>query len=134
MADIFVYYFSVRDRTTGKAVCTKRRATLEAIRFKGEPVMESQLVVDTSELDASGFLVRSDFGSYSDKLWGEIRSLRLRAGSREQELRAEAVVEANRSALLREEIAELRRKADRLEQLVQKRSRIDDHRSAGLAP
>ncbi|HEY2779139.1 MAG TPA: hypothetical protein VGI90_00075 [Steroidobacteraceae bacterium] len=118
MADICVYYFSVRDRMTGKIVCTKRRATLEAIRFKGEPVMESQLVVDTSELDEGGFLVRSDVASHGDELWGEIRSLRLRAGSRQEQLQLEEEVKEDRRALLRAEITELRRRADRLEQLA----------------
>lgn len=84
--------------------------------------MESQLVVDTSELDAGGFLVRSDVGSHADELWGEIRSLRLRAGSRQRELQLEQEIEGKRRELLRAEMIELRRRADRLEQLVDKRA------------
>jgi hypothetical protein len=34
-----------------------RPATLEAIAGKGEPVLESQIVVDHTELDAEGFLL-----------------------------------------------------------------------------
>jgi len=63
MPDAFVYYFLVRDRTTGKVVSSKRRATLEAIKNKGEPLMESQMAVDASEVDATGFLSRSIGGA-----------------------------------------------------------------------
>ena len=119
MADICVYYFSVRDRHTGKLGCSKRRATLEAIRILGEPVMESQLVVDSSEVDASGFLAgRNDIGTYIDELWCEIRSLRLRARSRASEARALGDSDTERRQLLCTESLELMTRANRLHQLI----------------
>ncbi len=87
MPDAFVYYFLIRDRSSGRLVSSKRRATLEAIKSKGEPMWESRMAVDDSELDATGFLVsRADRGSDPmDELWSDIRSLRLRADSRDRE-------------------------------------------------
>ena len=52
MPDAFVYYFLIRDRSSGKLVSSKRRATLDAIKSKGEPLLESQMAVDDSEVDA----------------------------------------------------------------------------------
>jgi hypothetical protein len=121
MPDAFVYYFLVRDRTTGKLVSSKRRATLEAIKNKGEPLMESQMAVDASEVDAAGFLSRSVGGADpTDELWGEIRSLRLRADSREREAKQlPEGSERERQLILWAESRELRGRAERLQQLIQ---------------
>ncbi len=86
MPDAFVYYFSILDSSTGRLVSSKRRATLEAIKSRGEPLLESQMAVDDSEVDALGFLVRQSGASEpGEELWAEIRSLRLRADARERE-------------------------------------------------
>jgi hypothetical protein len=123
MPDAFVYQFLIPDRSTGRLVSSKRRATLEAIKGKGEPILESEMAVDDSEVDAMGFLVRSvGDGDPTDELWGEIRSLRLRADSREREAKRLADGSAKeRKLILCAEIQELRDRADRLQQLVQKR-------------
>jgi hypothetical protein len=124
MPDAFVYYFLIRDRSTGRLVSSKRRATLEAIESKGEPLLESKMAVDDSEVDAMGFLVRSiGGGDPIDQLWGEIRSLRLRADSREREAkRLDDGADRERKLILCEESQELRNRADRLQQLIQSRS------------
>jgi hypothetical protein len=124
MPDAFVYYFLIRDRSTGRLVSSKRRATLEAIESKGEPLLESKMAVDDSEVDAMGFLVRSIGGADPiDQLWGEIRSLRLRADSREREAkRLDDGADRERKLILCEESQELRNRADRLQQLIQSRS------------
>ena len=123
MPDAFVYYFLIRDRSTGMLVSSNRRATLAAIKNKGVPLLESQMAVDDSELDATGFLVGRSVGgsAATDELWGEIRSLRLRADSRDREARQlNDGVDRERKLLLGAEIAELRNRADRLQQLIQK--------------
>ena len=131
MADICVYYFSVRDRTTGKLGNSKRRATLEAIRDLGEPVVESRLIVDSSEVDGSGFLIsRQDIGSYIDEIWCEIRSLRLRAKSRTLEAKLLKESEAERRHVLYSESLELMTRANRLHRLVHPDNEARQH-SAG---
>jgi hypothetical protein len=132
MPDVFVYYFMTRDRATGMPVSSKRRATLEAIESKGEPLLESKMAVDGSEVDAMGFLVRSvGAGDPIGELWGEIRSLRLRADSREREAkRLSDGADRERKLVLCEESQELRNRADRLQQLIQSRS----ERASGQAP
>ncbi|HXP25530.1 MAG TPA: hypothetical protein VN891_07100 [Steroidobacteraceae bacterium] len=124
MPDVFVYYFLIRDRATGLLVSSKRRATLEAIESKGEPLLESKMAVDDSEVDAMGFLVRSVGGEDPvDELWGEIRSLRLRADSRAREAkRLNDGADRERKLILCQESQELRNRADRLQQLIQSRS------------
>jgi hypothetical protein len=123
MPDAFVYYFLIRDRSTGRLASSKRRATLEAIESNGEPLLESKMAVDDSEVDAKGFLVRSVGGADpTDELWGEIRSLRLRADSREREaMRLNDGTDRKRKLILSEESQELRNRADRLQQLIQSR-------------
>jgi hypothetical protein len=119
MADIYVYYFSVRNRITGKVGSSKRRATLEAIGSLGEPVWESRLVVDSSEVDANGFLVsRQEISSDIDEIWCEIRSLRLRAKSRAIEANRLGEADIGRRQILCSESAELMMRANRLHQLV----------------
>jgi hypothetical protein len=125
MPDAFVYYFLIRGRSTGRLVSSKRRATLEAIKGKGEPLLESQMAVDDSEVDAMGFLIGRSVGSAdpADELWGEIRSLRLRADAREREAaQLSDSSDRERKLILRAESRELRNRSDRLRQLVQKQS------------
>ena len=118
MADAYVYYFTVLNVRTGERDLSKRRATLEAIKRTGEPVMDSQIVVDPTELDSSGFLVgRSVGGSHpTDELWGEIRSLKLRAASRDREAQQlDENTEGSRKYMLSVESRELRSQAIRLQ-------------------
>jgi hypothetical protein len=126
MPDAFVYYFLVRDRSSGTLVSSKRRATLEAILSRGEPLWESRIAVDDSELDATGFLVsRADRGSDPmDELWSDIRSLRLRADSRDREAKQlSETTQREQKLTLCAESRELRNKADRLQQLIYAKSK-----------
>ena len=122
MPDAFVYYFLIRDRSTGRLVSSKRRATLEAIKSNGEPLLESKMAVDDSEVDALGFLVRSVGGNDpADELWGEIRSLRLRADARDREAKPlNDDSDRERKLILCAESLELRNRADRLQQLIRR--------------
>jgi hypothetical protein len=118
MPDAFVYFFLMRDRSSGRLVRSKRRATLEAIKSKGEALLESEIAVDDSEIDASGFLVGRSVGGEdpTDELWGEIRSLRLRAGARERETeQLNDGADRERKLILDAESRELRNRADRLQ-------------------
>ena len=86
MSDVYVYYF-MRRGPAGENILSKRRATLETIKGMGAAVMESQIVVDHTEMDGSGFLM-GGIGNESnpeDELRAEIRSLERRANSRDRE-------------------------------------------------
>jgi hypothetical protein len=116
MSDVFVYYF-MRRRPAAENILSKRRATLETIKGKGEAVMESQIVVDHTELDGNGFLMGGiDNESHPmDQLWPQIRSLERRADSRDREvLTLNESLEGARIYLLRLESRELRNQAQRL--------------------
>jgi hypothetical protein len=118
MADAYVYYFTNLDISTGKTVLSKRLATLEAIKGRGEPVMETQTTVDQTELDSDGFLVGRSVGGSDpgDELWGEIRSLILRATSRDREaLELDESTEGRLKYLLSVESRELRNQARQLQ-------------------
>jgi hypothetical protein len=116
MTDMYVYYF-MRRGPAGENILSKRPATLETIKDKGEAVMESQTVVDHTEVDGNGFLI-GGIGSEShpkDELWAQIRSLERRAISRDSEaLTLNESGEGDRIYLLRLESRELRKQAERL--------------------
>ena len=116
MSDVYVYHF-VRCGPTGENVLSKRRATLETIKGKGEAVMESQIVVDHTEVDGNGFLI-GGVGNESHpmvELWAEIRSLERRANSRDNEaLTLGESTEGQRIYSLHLESRELRNQAQRL--------------------
>jgi hypothetical protein len=116
MTDKYVYHFMGPFGPGGEIALSPRAATLETIQGRGEPVMESQIVVDHSELDYDGFLVR--FGIKTnpiDSLWSQIRSLRLRAESRDAEaLRLNEDIDGGRRYMVQMESQELRRQAERL--------------------
>jgi hypothetical protein len=123
MPDALVYYFLFRERSTGRLVRSKSPATLAAIKGRGEPVLESQMAVDESEIDALGFLVCRSVraGDPAGELWSEIRSLRLRAASRERQAKQlDVALDRERELILRAESQELRTRADWLQQQVQK--------------
>jgi hypothetical protein len=116
MSDVYVYHF-MRCGPTGENILSKRRATLETIKGKGEAVMESQIVVDQTEVDGNGFLIGGiDNESHPmDERWAEIRSLERRANSRDSEaLTLNESGEGARIYLLRLESRELRNQAQRL--------------------
>lgn len=117
MTDMYVYYFMRNHGPAGKKVLSKRRATLEAIKNMGEPVMESQIVVDHTEVDGNGFLI----GGVDDELhplderWAQIRSLESRANSRDCEaMQLNESTDGSRKYMLNLESRELRKQAQRL--------------------
>jgi hypothetical protein len=116
MSDVYVYHF-MRRGPAGEKILSKRRATLETIKGKGEAVMESQIVVDHTEVDGNGFLIGGiDYESHPmDESWAEIRSLERRANSRDSEaLTLNESSEGARIYLLRLESRELRNQAHKL--------------------
>jgi hypothetical protein len=87
MCDAYVYYFMAWKDAADEKALSKRLATLEAIKGKGEPIMESQIVVDDSELDGDGYF-NAQVGRGSDAvndLSAQIWSLEARAASRDLE-------------------------------------------------
>jgi hypothetical protein len=116
MSDVYVYRFTRRG-PAGENILSKRRATLEAINGKGEAVMESQIVVDHTEVDGNGFLIggTDNEADPMDGLWAQIRSLERRANSRDSEaLTLNESGEGDRGYLLSLESRELRNQAQRL--------------------
>ena len=87
MTDAYVYFFMMSNGSNGESRVSPRPATLEAIRGKGRAIMDSQMVVDRTELDGEGFLVSAvGIGSFAvNELTAEIRSVELRAASRDRE-------------------------------------------------
>jgi hypothetical protein len=117
LTDAYIYYFTVRDGVTGESVCSQRRATLAAIKRIGEPVMESQIVADITEIDPDGFAI--DDASASSPPPGdvtsEIRSLKLRADSRDNKaLTLNETTEGGDKYMLQLESRELRNQAQKL--------------------
>jgi hypothetical protein len=119
MTDVYVYYF-MRRGSAGEKLLSMRRATLETIKGQGEAVMESQIVVDHTEVDDNGFLI-GGVGNDShpmDEVWAQIRSLERRANSRDSEaLTLSESIEGQRIYMLRLESRELRNQAQRLRKL-----------------
>ena len=117
MTDVYVYYFMRCRGPHGENILSKRRATLETIMGKGEAVMESQIVVDHTEVDDNGFLIGGvdDESHPMDELWAQIRSLERRANSRDSEaLTLNESAEGQCIYSLRLESRELRNQAQRL--------------------
>src|ERR1700732_1896489 len=116
MTDVYVYHF-MRRGPAGENIQSKRWATLETINGRGEAVMESQIVVDHTEVDGNGFTIGGG-GSEShpmDELWAQIRSLERRANSRDREaLTLNDSGDGARIYLLRVESRELRKQAQTL--------------------
>lgn len=118
MADVYVYCFTgwndAKDGRTG----SPRRATLEAIKELGDPIMESQIVVDDAELDPNGFFY-GDVANDADPAEGvksEIKSLNLRAAAREREaLKLEEAKSGAHKYMLQLESRELRKQAKELQ-------------------
>jgi hypothetical protein len=92
MCDVYIYYFQTSNGPDGKNILSTRPATLDAIKGRGEPVMESQIVVDHTELDADGLLVAAigNDSNAMDHIAFQIRSLAVRAASRDEAALASA--------------------------------------------
>jgi hypothetical protein len=114
MTDVVVYYFMRAGVPGGEQSLSNRRATLETIQGKGQAVMQSRHIVDHTEVDANGFVIGSP-GNESqsvDELWPQIRSLELRAKSRDTEaLKILEGTEDARKQALHKESLELRDQA-----------------------
>jgi hypothetical protein len=118
MSDVYVYYF-MRRGPAGDNILSKRRATIEAIKDKGDAVMESQIVVDQTEVDGNGFLIGgvSNDAHPMDELWAQIRSLERRANSRDNEaLTLNESTQGPCKYMLSLESRELRKQAQKLRQ------------------
>jgi hypothetical protein len=123
MTDVFVYYFMRHGGPGGKELLSKRRATLKTIQGKGEAVMQSRQIVDATEVDGNGFVIggASDGPHALDELWPQIRSLELRAKSRDCEaLKIVEGAEGERKQLLHLESIELRNQARILKTRVER--------------
>ena len=92
MCDAYIYYFKTSNGRDGKSTLSRRPATLGAIKGRGEPVMESQIVVDHTELDADGFLVAAigNDSNATDDIASQVWSLEVRAASRDNAALASA--------------------------------------------
>jgi hypothetical protein len=116
MTDVYVYYFL----RAGSKILSKRRATLETITEMGEPVMESQLVVDHTEVNSNGFLMDGvdNQSQPADEHWSQIRSLERRAASRDSEAQnLSESTDGSRQYMLRLESRELRNQAQKMKKL-----------------
>ena len=118
VADVLVYQFTTRDRDGRKTEASRRWATLEAIKRMGEPILATQIVVNHTEIDEEGILFRfGDASHLIDDLWAQIRSLNLRAESRDIESQGlDEAIEADRKNILIGESRELRTRARQLTQ------------------
>ena len=117
MTDAYIYYFMARDGVTGELIRSHRRATLAAIKRIGEPVMESQIVADITEIDAEGFAIddAADGSPPPGEVTSEIRSLQLRADSRDNKaLALNEITDGEDKYMLQLESRELRSQAQRL--------------------
>jgi hypothetical protein len=120
MTDLYVYYFLRSRETTGQMSRSRRRATLETIKNMGEPVMESQIVVDHTEVDDNGFLIDGvdDELHPMEERWAQIRSLERRAHSRDCEAQQlSESTDGSRKYMLSLESRELRNQAKTLRKL-----------------
>ena len=114
MTDVSVYYFMRRSGPDGKELLSQRRATLDTIKDRGEAVMQSRRIVDHTEVDRNGFLIggASDESHSLEELWPQIRSLELRAKSRDDEvLKITDGTASDRKQMLQWESLELRNQA-----------------------
>jgi len=89
LSDAYVYYFIGSEDAAGvKNALSNWPATLDTIKkSKGEAIMESEIVVDDTELDGSGYFIARvgyDFYAVND-LPTQIWSLEVRAASRDVE-------------------------------------------------
>jgi hypothetical protein len=88
VGDVYVYHFFPFAADGAPGSRSLLAATLPAIEKIGNPIMESQIVVDESEIDGEGFLIPSvGFIPHAITiLSAQIKSLELRAASRDQQV------------------------------------------------
>jgi hypothetical protein len=116
MADVYVYCFTGWNDANDVSSGSPRRATLETIKEFGEPIMESQIVVDDAELDSNGFFDGAVSNADPAGVKSEIKSLNLRAASRDSEaLKLEEAESGAHKYMLRLESRELRKQAEHLQ-------------------
>jgi hypothetical protein len=88
VCDVYIYYFVMSNHEDGDNMLSTRPAALETIKDRGgAAIMESQMVVDHTELDGDGFLgaaVGCDSHEINDTA-AQISSLEVRAASRDNE-------------------------------------------------
>ncbi len=111
MSDIYVYHFIAPNGPGGGPQLSTRAATLEAIKGVGTPIMESQIVVDHTEVDAAGFLIgtAANDSPAMNSVAAQICSLEVRAVSRDNA--ASASVDGIEQYMLSLESRELRKQA-----------------------
>jgi hypothetical protein len=117
MADVYVYRFTGWDGPS-QPDAKSRRATLETIKEIGDPIMESQIVVDDGELDSDGFFCGSvaNDPDPAEDLANEIHSLNLRASARDSEaLKLDEAAGGADKYMLQLESRELRKQAQKLQ-------------------
>jgi hypothetical protein len=124
MSDVYVYHFYpfiVGGERGSRSVLSATLTTIESI---GAPIMESQMVVDASQLTPEGYLVPTvGFGSPDiTQVSAEIKSLEIRAAARDQ-LALSMSAKADEAAIymLSLESRHLRRQAQKL---ISQRSEI----------
>jgi hypothetical protein len=136
MADVYVYRFTGWDGLTQPDI-KRRRATLEKIREIGDPIMESQIVVDDAELDSDGFFCGSvaNDPDPTEDLANEISSLNRRAEARDCEaLKLDEASGGAHKYMLQLESRELRKQAQKLQrqQKQQRQSELTAAESGDL--
>ena len=114
MSDVYIYHFITPAGPDGESRMSARPATLEAIKSRGTPLMDTQIVVDHSEVDPEGFLTANaanDSPALND-FAAQIASLHARAASRD----GEAIANTNGADqyMLSLESRELRKQARNL--------------------
>ena len=116
MADVYVYRFTGWDGPTRPDI-KSRLATLETIKEIGDPIMESQIVVDDAELDSNGFFYGSAANNSdpTEDLTSEIHSLNLRADSRDCEALKLDEASGASKYMLQLESRELRKQSQKLQ-------------------
>jgi len=117
MTDAYVYRFKGLKGLANEGPDDNRRATLDTLKGKGDPVMESQTIVDQSELDHEGFFDSnsSNESPSVDNVTAEIKSLGLRSKSRDFEARDLVdLCDGKRKYMLQLESRELVKQAKRL--------------------
>jgi hypothetical protein len=117
MSDVYVYNFYPFTVGSERHSHSLFSATLTTIETVGTPIMESQAVVDASQLTPEGYLVPSaGFGSLEiTQLSAEITSLEIRAAARDSLAHSmDAAAEGVAIYMLSLESRHLRRQAQRL--------------------
>lgn len=115
--DAYVYRFKGLSGSSDEGPDDNRRATLDTLRGRGDPVMESQTIVDHSELDSDGFFASNSANESqsADNVRAEIKSLRLRSEARNLQARElREGDEGQRKYMLELESRELLKQATRL--------------------